>query len=125
MFHPHGAVFLDPNIPRSGDPPRKRRRGRASGGGRGGSPPAPLPLRQRPAALVTHRPSLLLVDGLTVKSKDVLQRQAVLGGFVGRIHRVVAPLLLPVSGRSSIRQPRLVPAAELGHPFIMSAQEAR
>lgn len=125
VFHPHGAVFLYPHISRSGDPPRKRRRGRASCGGRGGSPPAPLLLRQRPAALVTHRPSLLLVDGLTVKSQDVLQRQAVLGGFIGRIHRVVAPLFLPVSGRSSIRQPRLVPAAALGHPFIMSAQEAR
>lgn len=122
MVHPHGAVFLYPNIPRSGDPPRKRRRARASGGGRGGSPPAPLLLRQRPAALVTHRPSLLLVDGLTVKPQDVLQRQAVLGGLVGRIHGVVAPLLLPVS---SIRQPRLVPAEALGHPFILSAQEAR
>lgn len=124
MFQPHGAVFLYPNIPRPRDPPRERRRGRA-GGGRGGAPPAALFRRQSPAALVTHRPSLLLVDGLAVQPQDVLQREAVLGGIVRRIHRVVAPLLVPLSGRSSIRQPRLVPAAALGHPFILSAQEAR
>ena len=124
MVQPHRAIFLYPDIPWPGDPPRKRRRGRA-GGGRGGAPPARLFLCQRAAALVTHRPSLLLVDGLTVKPQDVLQGEAVLGGIARWIHRVVAPLLNPVSGRSSVRQPRLVPAAALGHPVIISAQEAR
>lgn len=117
MFHPHRPISLDSDIRRSGDSPCCCCRW--SSGCGGGASPAPVSLRQRTAALVTHRPSLLLVDGLAIKPKNLLQRETVRRCFLRWIH------LIPVSRCSSIRQPSLVPASPLGHPFIISAQEAR